>query len=58
MGLGLKFFIIQIATVVLYETSNLIIAQLFGPAQVTPYNVAGKYFGIIPMVMGIIMTPF
>jgi len=58
MSLGLKFFIIQIATVVLYETSNLIIAQLFGPAQVTPYNVAYKYFGIIPMVMGIIMTPF
>jgi len=58
MGLGLKFFIIQIATVVLYETSNLIIAQLFGPAQVTPYNVAYKYFGIIPMVMGIFMTPF
>ncbi len=53
MSLGLKFFIIQIATVVLYETSNLIIAQLFGPAQVTPYNVAYKYFGIIPMVMGI-----
>lgn len=58
MSLGLKFFIIQIATVVLYETSNLIIAQLFGPAQVTPYNVAYKYFGIIPMVMGIFMTPF
>ena len=58
MSLGLKFFIIQIATVVLYETSNLIIAQLFGPVQVTPYNVAYKYFGIIPMVMGIIMTPF
>ncbi|MFN8248981.1 MAG: polysaccharide biosynthesis C-terminal domain-containing protein [Ferruginibacter sp.] len=58
MGLGLKFFIIQIAAVVLYETSNLIITQLFGPAQVTSYNVAYKYFGIIPMVMGIIMTPF
>ena len=58
MGLGLQFFIIQIAAVVLYETSNLIITQLFGPAQVTSYNVAYKYFGIIPMVMGIIMTPF
>jgi O-antigen/teichoic acid export membrane protein len=58
MGLGLKFFVIQIATVVLYETSNIIITQLFGPVQVTSYNVAYKYFGIIPMVMGIIMTPF
>ncbi len=58
MSLGLKFFIIQIAAIIFYETSNLIIAQLFGPAQVTSYNIAYKYFGIIPMVMGIIMTPF
>lgn len=58
MGLGIKFFLIQIAAVVLYQTSNLIIAQLFGPAQVTPYNIAYKYFSVIPMVMGIIMMPF
>jgi len=58
MGLGMKFFVIQIATVVLYETSNLIIARLWNPAQVTSYNVAYKYFGIIPMAMGIVMTPF
>jgi O-antigen/teichoic acid export membrane protein len=58
MSLGVKFFFIQIAAIILYETSNLIIAQLFGPANVTAYNVAYKYFGVIPMVMGIIMTPF
>ncbi len=58
MGLGLKFFIIQIAVIVLYQSSNIIIAQLFGPAQVTSYNIAYKYFGVIPMVMGTIMIPF
>ena len=58
MGLGVKFFILQIAVIVLYETSNIIIAQLFGPAEVTPYNIAYKYFGVIPMIFGIIMTPF
>lgn len=58
MTLGMKFFIIQIASIIFYETSNLIIAQLFGPAEVTSYNIAYKYFGIIPMVMAIIMTPF
>lgn len=58
MSLGIKFFLIQIAAVVLYQTSNIIIAQLFGPAQVTPYNIAYKYFSVIPMVMGIIMMPF
>jgi O-antigen/teichoic acid export membrane protein len=58
MSLGVKFFVIQIAAVIFYETSNLIIAQLFGPAQVTSYNIAYKYFGVIPMVMGIVMMPF
>lgn len=58
MSLGLKFFIIQIAFVILYQTDNMIIAQLFGPAQVTPYNIAYKYFGIIPMILGIFLVPF
>lgn len=58
MSLGFKFFIIQIASIIFYETSNLIITQLFGPDQVTNYNIAYKYFSIIPMVMGIVMMPF
>lgn len=58
MSIGLKFFIIQIAAVIFYETSNIIISQLFGPDQVTPYNIAYKYFSIIPMAFGIIIVPF
>ena len=58
MTLGVKFFLLQIAGIVLYQTSNVIIAQLFGAAEVTPYNIAYKYFSIIPMIMGIIMSPF
>ncbi|MEO6705864.1 MAG: oligosaccharide flippase family protein [Ginsengibacter sp.] len=58
MTLGIKFFLLQVAGIVLYQTSNIIIAQLFGAAEVTPYNIAYKYFGVIPMIMGIIMLPF
>jgi O-antigen/teichoic acid export membrane protein len=58
MGLGVKFFIIQIAAVVLYQTSNIVIAQLFGPAKVTNYYVAFKYFSVVTMAFGIILTPF
>jgi O-antigen/teichoic acid export membrane protein len=58
MTLGLKFFFIQIAVIILYQTSNIIIAQLFGPMQVTTYNIAYKYFSVIPMGFGIIMMPF
>jgi len=58
MGLGIKFFLLQIAGIVLYQTSNIIIAQLFGPDEVTPYNIAFKYFSVITMILGIIITPF
>ncbi len=58
MGLGLKFFVIQIAAIVLFQTSNIIITQLFGPTQVTPYNIAFKYFSIVSMLLGIIISPF
>jgi O-antigen/teichoic acid export membrane protein len=58
MGLGIKFFIIQVAAIVLYQTTNLIIARLQGPAEVTSYNIAYKYFGIITMAFTIIMGPF
>jgi O-antigen/teichoic acid export membrane protein len=58
MTLGLKFFLLQVAGIVLYQTSNIIIAQLFGAAEVTPYNIAYKYFTVIPMILGIILSPF
>jgi len=57
-NLGTKFFIIQIAAIVLYQTNNIIIAQLLGPSEVIPYNISYKYFSIINMVFFIILNPF
>ena len=57
-SLGLKFFIIQIAGVLLYQTNNLIISHVLSPAEVTPYNIAFKYFSVLMMVFAIIITPF
>jgi O-antigen/teichoic acid export membrane protein len=57
-NLGVKFFIIQIAAVILYQTNNIIISHLFGPEQVTPYNVAFKYFSLLMMGFSIVITPF
>ena len=48
----------QIAAVVVFTTDNLIITQLFGPAQVAPYSIALKYFNIAQMGFSIIITPF
>lgn len=57
-SLGIKFFIIQISGIIIYSTSNIIITQVLGPAEVTPYNIAYKYFNTVMMFFMIIMTPF
>lgn len=57
-GLGFTFFIIQISVLVLFSTDNFIITQLFGPAEVVPYNIAYKYLGISNMIFTILLTPY
>jgi O-antigen/teichoic acid export membrane protein len=57
VGLGAKFFIIQISLVVIQSTNNLLITQFVGPASVTAYNIAFKYFSLAAMLFTIINTP-
>lgn len=56
-SLGIKFFIIQMATLIIFATNNMIITQVLGPEQVTPYNVVFKLFSIITIAHGIIVAP-
>lgn len=59
IGLGLKFFIIQIAVcIVIYTSTNILLTQLFGSKSVTIYNIAFKYFNAISMAYMIIIMPF
>jgi len=57
MALGFKFFILQIAAIVQYQTILFLIAHYFDPLQVTSYNIAYKYFGILQMGFMILVTP-
>ncbi len=56
--LGLRFFLLQIGGLVIFSTSNILITQLFSPADVVPYNIAYKYYSIISMMFSIVLTPF
>ena len=58
LNIGVKFFMLGIAVLLLYQTNVIVISQLFGPKEVTPYNVAFKYYSILSMGFGIIITPF
>jgi O-antigen/teichoic acid export membrane protein len=57
-GLGLQFFVLQISGVVVFASANIIIAQLFGPAEVTSYNIAFKYYGVPLTAFTVLLTPF
>lgn len=56
-SLGLKFFVMQIATLIILATDNLIITQILGPDAVSVYQVAFRYFSMVPLAFGIILTP-
>ena len=56
-SLGLRFFIIQIQVVVIFQTTNILISNLSGSNDVTSYNIAYKYIGIGLMVYNIILAP-
>lgn len=56
-NLGLKFFVLQISSLVTYSLSNLIIMRLLTPEDVTLYNVSYKYFSAILILNNIICIP-
>jgi len=57
-NLGGTFFLIQVGTLVLYETDAIIISNLQGPASVTVFNIAYKYFSVLFFSFSVIITPF
>jgi O-antigen/teichoic acid export membrane protein len=56
-GLGLRFFGIQAAALVIFATDNLIISKLLGPAHVTPYAVVFQLFSLLVFAHGILLAP-
>ena len=44
-----------IASIIMYSTGNMIVIKLFSPAEVTPYQIAYRYFSTIMIGFGIII---
>lgn len=55
--LGGKFFAINIAAIIMFTTDSIIITQVLGPAEVTPYNVVYKLFSVMLIGQSILLTP-
>ena len=57
-GLGFQFFLLQMAGIVIFASSNAIISHVVSPAMVTPYQVAYRYFSLTMMIFTVIGVPF
>ena len=58
INMGVQFFIMQISSVILFMTSNLLISNLFTPTLVTPYQITYRYFSIMLVAFTVICMPF
>lgn len=57
MSLGMRFFVLQIAAIIQFESILFLIAHYFKPEQVTPYSIAYKYFFTLQMIFTILLSP-
>lgn len=57
LSLSMSFFLLQVMGVVLFSLSNILISNMFGPDQVTPYNIAYRYFSIVSMLFSLLLAP-
>lgn len=55
---GIQFFIMQISSVVLFATSNILISNFFSPSMVTPYQITYRYFSVMLVAFTVICMPF
>lgn len=56
-SLGIKFFFIQIGGLIIFASSNILISKIFSPNEVTPYQIAYRYFGLTSILFTIISAP-
>lgn len=57
LALGMKFFVLQMITIVLFQANSIIIARVVNPEAVVEYNLAFKYVSLLTMIFTIVITP-
>lgn len=55
-SLGLEFFILQCASIVLFSTDNFIISSFIGVNEVTDYSLVSKLFQVISTMFSILLV--
>lgn len=56
--MGANFFVLQVSSILLFMSLNIVISKCFSPDMVTPYQVAYRYFCLVQMVFAILSGPY
>ncbi len=57
LSISVLFFAIQVAGIVLFSMTNIIISHDYGPEMVTPYNIAYKYYQAPVIIFNLLLVP-
>lgn len=57
LSVGVQFFILQVAILIIFATDKILITQIFGPLYVTQYEVVFKLFSVITFAHTLITAP-
>ena len=57
VSLSMKFFVLQVSSIIVFTTANMIITQTIGPKDVTVYNICFKYFNIVTLAFNLLLGP-
>lgn len=55
LNISVGFFVLQISSIILFSSDNLILSKLLGPSEVTQYSIASKIFFTIISFFSIIL---
>lgn len=58
LGFGVRIFIIQIASMVVFTTARVLVSSFLDPAAVVVYDAAFKLFAVIMMLHTLLMSTF
>lgn len=57
-NLGVRFFWLQIASLIQFMSANILISNLFSPEMVTPYQITYRYLSVVLVLFTVVCMPF
>lgn len=57
LTLGWQFFLLQMCVLIVFSTSEVLIAKLYSVEQVTTFNIASKYYGFSFLLANMVIGP-